>query len=115
MSVVITGAVGGRFVPADFISRARRVPLIFPAVFDHDHGTAKGQTVDMSESGVLVNFNTAVEVWTTGKLSIEGRGWRLQLTARVARVNGLQAAFAFRDLDESGRASLRDLLTKLSG
>jgi PilZ domain len=115
MSVVITGSVGGGFVPADFISRARRVSLIFPAVFDHDHGTAAGKTVDMSESGVLVNFKTAVEVWTTGELSIVGHGWRLQLTARVARVNGLQAAFAFRDLDESGRAIIRDLVTKLSG
>jgi hypothetical protein len=114
MSIVWTQYVGQKAVPAGFTNRAHRVNLKFPVVFEHDCGKTTGQTVDISESGLLVDFDEVLEVWTTGDLLIVGEGWRLQITARVARVHGRQAAFAFRNMDPNDLAIIRDLIANLS-
>jgi len=96
-----------------FIGRARRVHLNIPVVFEHAGGTAAGKTVDISESGILVEFDEIMDLWTTGDLSLEGDEWQLQISARVARVNGRQAAFAFRGMDSSELELVRSLIAEI--
>jgi len=113
MTVIMKGCIGHRSVSGSFTDRARRVRLNLPVVFDYTGGRATGKTVDISESGILVDFDQIMDIWTVGDLSIEGEEWNLQINARIARVNGRQAAFAFRGLNSDDREMLRDLIAHI--
>jgi len=113
MTVVMKGCIGHRSVSDGFTDRARRVRLNLPVVFEYAGGTATGKTVDISESGILVEFDQIMDLWTTGDLSLEDEEWHLQINARVARVNGRQAAFAFRSMNSSDRELVRDLIAHI--
>jgi len=113
MTVIMKGCIGHLSVSGGFIGRARRVHLNIPVVFEHAGGTAAGKTVDISESGILVEFDEIMDLWTTGDLSLEGDEWQLQISARVARVNGRQAAFAFRGMDSSELELVRSLIAEI--
>jgi hypothetical protein len=114
MQVMTTRDFDHKSVPAGFVNRAQRVNLKFPVVFDHDTGKTTGHTVDISESGLLVDFDEVMDVWTTGDLSIVGKGWHLQIKVRVARVHGQQAAFAFRNMDPHDLVIIRNLIATRS-
>ena len=113
MTVIMKGCIGHRSVSGSFTDRARRVRLNLPVVFDYTGGRATGKTVDISESGILVEFDEIMDLWTTGDLSLEGDEWQLQISARVARVNGRQAAFAFRGMDSSELELVRSLIAEI--
>ena len=114
MTVVMKGCIGHQSVSREFANRARRVHLNLHVAFEYPDGQAEGQAVDISESGILVEFNQVMEVWTTGKLSIIGQLWHLHLEARVARVNGFHAAFAFRGMTPRARKMVDDLIKDVS-
>ena len=108
------GCIGDQSVSGDFTNRARRVQLYLQVVFEHAGGTAEGKAIDISESGILVEFDQVMDVWTTGELSILGQLWHLHIEARVARVDGRQAAFAFRGMTPRARQMVADLIADAS-
>jgi hypothetical protein len=114
MTVVMKGCIGHQSVSHEFTNRARRVHLDLRVSFEYPDGVAAGHAIDLSESGILVEFNQVMEVWTTGKLSIIGQLWHLHIDARVARVNGHQAAFAFRGMTPRARQMVGDLIKDVS-
>jgi hypothetical protein len=114
MTVVMKGCIGHLSVSGGLTGRACRARLNVPVVFEYAGGTATGQTVDISESGILVDFDQIMDIWTTGDLSVEGEKWDLQISARVARVDGRQAAFAFRGMTSSDRERVRDLIAHIN-
>jgi hypothetical protein len=114
MTVVMKGCIGHQSVSHEFTNRARRVHINLRVSFDYPDGQAEGQAVDISESGILVEFNQVMEIWTTGKLSIIGQLWHLHIDARIARVKGHQAAFAFRGMTPRARQMVGDLIKDVS-
>jgi hypothetical protein len=114
MTVVMKGCIGHQSVSGDVTNRERRVHLNLPVTFEYPGGTAAGQAIDISESGILVDFDQAMEVWTTGDLSVIGQLWHLHIEARVARVNGHQAAFAFRGISSRDRQMVDNLIKDVS-
>jgi len=114
MTVIMKGCIGHLSVSGSLTGRACRARLNVPVVFDYPGGTATGKTVDISESGILVDFDQIMDIWTTGDLSVEGEEWHLQISARVARVNGRQAAFAFRGMSSSDQEMVRELIAHIN-
>ena len=59
-----------------------------PLSFKTSDGMITGQTIDVSESGILVRLDSPVELWLVGELSLTAGEYYIQIEARVARTFG---------------------------
>jgi hypothetical protein len=110
MSVVMEGCLGRDLETTSFTPRAPRLNLKIPVVFDFDRGRASGQSVNISESGILAVFDRSLDIWITGRLSILVGDSYVRIQARVARVNGRIAALAFRPMSGTDRTIIHNFI-----
>ena len=54
-----------------------------------------GHCVNVSQSGMLVQFESPIELFTVGTLSLSVGEYLLSIRARVARTEGTDAGMAF--------------------
>jgi hypothetical protein len=110
MTVAMEGCLGPIPETPGFTPRATRISLRIPVIFDFARGRARGQSVNVSESGVLAAFDRHLDIWITGRLSILVGESDVSIEARVARVNGREAALAFRGMSDKNRAAIQKLI-----
>jgi hypothetical protein len=79
-------------------------------MFDFPNGRAWGESVDISESGILAVFSQTLDIWLIGRLSILAGEQHIDIEARVARVDGLKAALSFRSVSDNQRATILELI-----
>ena len=94
--------------------RPTRFSLDLPVSFLADGRTYDGQSVNVSESGLLATFDQLPEVWTDGQLFLEAGEHYLDISARVARVQGNDVAFTFSIATVSDRTAISVLLNSAS-
>jgi hypothetical protein len=94
--------------------RASRVRLKTPVMFDFPGGRAWGESIDISESGILAVFTQMLDIWLIGRLSILVGEQPIDIEARVARVDGRTAGLSFRQASDKQHAIIRDLINKAS-
>ena len=70
----------------------------------------RGNSVNISESGMLAEFDRGPEVWLTGRILAQIGEWRLSTGVSVVRVDGRMAAFAFREMSDIDRTRIRKLI-----
>jgi len=70
----------------------------------------RGNSVNISESGMLVEFDRTQEVWLTGRILAQIGEWRLSTSVRVARVDGRMTAFAFQGMSDIDRTRIHKLI-----
>jgi hypothetical protein len=111
MSVAGEESIGQGSAPAltDLAARAPRVSLRIPVLFYFAGASAKGQSVDISESGILAVFDQRLDNWLTGQLSIMVGEGHISVEARVSRVDGRAAALIFRGMSDKNRAIIQSL------
>jgi PilZ domain len=78
-----------------FVSRSPRFGLDLPIRFFSSDGLAIGRCVDVSESGLLGDFDQPLNIWTTGEVTASVGEESVSIRARVARVDGNQAGLSF--------------------
>lgn len=101
-------------VKAAFTSRAARLSFKFSISFHADGQIVVGESVDLSESGILVKFDEIIEAWIIGELIIQTEKDIFVIRARVARVDGSQAGLVFRPETEAEHEAVRMLIGSLS-
>jgi len=92
------------------IARAFRLSLKTPVIFYFAGGKVRGNSVNISESGMLVEFDRTQEVWLTGRILAQIGEWRLSTSVRVARVDGRMTAFAFQGMSDIDRTRIHKLI-----
>ncbi len=97
-----------------FVPRAPRLNLTTPVVFHFAAERVNGYSVDLSESGILANFDRGLDIWLEGKLSVLIGERLIDVEARVVRVEGRMAALAFQDISNEARRMLQLLLEAAS-
>jgi hypothetical protein len=110
MTVVMDGCFGQGPATTGFIPRAPRISLRIPVIFDFSGGRAQGQSVDISESGVLAVFDQRLDVWLVGQLWLLAGEERITIEACIARVSGLTAALSFRSMSMTDRTRVQNLI-----
>ncbi len=100
--------------PLSHQQRATRFLLDIPVSLIEDGSERIGQCINVSESGVLATFDQPPELWTDGQLAFQAGEHYLSIKARVARVHGRQAAFAFLIHNENDRATIKILVASVS-
>ena len=93
-----------------YVSRAARIDLSLPVTFFAEGTTEAGHCLNISASGLLANFAHAPELWTVGELTMEAAGIQLAVSARVARVDGSEAGFAFAFANDRQREAVHQLV-----
>jgi hypothetical protein len=93
--------------------RATRFQLDALVSFAGEEGTQEGRCINVSESGLLARFDTPPELWTNGRLNLEAGEHFLSIQARVARIQGKEAGFAFLFSNDSDRAAIAILLASV--
>jgi hypothetical protein len=88
MFVVMDGCIGQDSEATGLIPRAPRIRLRIPVIFDFAGGRARGQSTDISASGVLAVLDQRLGIWLIGRLSILVEERPIAIEAHVARVNG---------------------------
>ncbi|MBL8572528.1 MAG: PilZ domain-containing protein [Hyphomicrobiaceae bacterium] len=93
--------------------RHDRWPVSLKVDFKSVGGFLKGKTVDISEGGVLVQFDAGAKivVGTRGALTIEGG---THIEARVVNVSSLGAHFCFDEENHSALAQVHDEVAKVA-
>jgi hypothetical protein len=114
MTVLMDRCFGLGSKAAGFAPRAPRIGLQIPVIFDFAAGRAWGESLDISDSGILAVFSQNLEVWLTGQLSILVGGRNITIDARVARVNGPTAALAFRGMSRENQRIIQNLIASTS-
>jgi hypothetical protein len=95
---------------SSFISRAPRFDLKVPVVlYLRDH-MSSGQSINVSESGMLVRFDRTLEIWLKGHLCAVAGEWHLSINVHIIRVEGRVTALAFEIKGEGDRATIRKLI-----
>lgn len=97
-------------IPPGIIARASRLSLKTPVLFHFAGGKVRGESVNISESGMLAEFDRGQEVWLTGRILAQIGEWRLSIDVKVVRVDGRRTAFAFREISDIDRARIRKLV-----
>jgi hypothetical protein len=93
-----------------FNPRALRFELKVPVVlYLRDH-MASGQSINVSESGMLARFDRALEIWLKGHLCVVAGEWHLSIDVHIARVDGWVTALTFEIKGEGDRATIRKLI-----
>lgn len=93
-----------------FVSRSPRYGLDLPIRFFSQDGLAIGACVDVSESGLLGNFDRPLDIWTTGEVTASVGDESVSIKARVARVDGNQAGLSFQSENAAGRLAVLRLI-----
>jgi hypothetical protein len=93
-----------------FTARSPRLAFNAPVVFYFDGGEVRGHSVNISESGMLAVFDAQLDGRLVGKLSAVVGEWHINIRARVVRIEGRVAAFAFRDVNETDRVAIQTLI-----
>jgi hypothetical protein len=91
----------------DVINRPARTSLAVSVLFTADGVQVEGQSVNVSESGLLVNFTQPLDVWTSGELSLVVGEYVLSIHARVARVHDRSAGLSFLVDTDNDRLTIR--------
>lgn len=78
-----------------FVSRSPRFGLNLPIRLFSQDGLAIGRCVDVSESGLLGDFDRPLNIWITGEVTAFVGDESVSIKARVARVDGHQAGLSF--------------------
>ena len=95
---------------SSFSPRAPRFELKVPVVlYLRDH-MASGQSVNVSESGMLVRFDRTLEIWLKGHLCAVAGEWHLSINVHIIRVDGQLTALAYEIGSEGDRATIRKLI-----
>ena len=94
--------------------RGTRFQLEAPICFAEAELRLDGQCINVSDSGLLAKFDKAPELWAEGQLTLEAGEHYLTLHARVARLQGNDAGFAFSVETENDRATIEILLNSVS-
>jgi hypothetical protein len=79
-------------------------------MFYFEGGKARGSSVNISESGMLAQFDRGPETWLVGRILAQIGEWRFSTGVRVVRVEGRMAAFAFQELGDEDRMKIRKLV-----
>ena len=87
--------------------RAPRLDLSFPLAFSVGGEVTAGHCLNLSESGLLANFNHPLDVWTHGELELHFADRSCEVAARVARADGNEAGLAFVFKNDGERAAIR--------
>ena len=95
---------------SEVVNRAPRYALRLAVWYSSADGLALGETVDISASGMLVDFEHFLDVWLTGELTTQVHGHTLNLIARVVRLEGHRAALTFRIRGDEDRAAIAELM-----
>ena len=98
-----------------FIARAPRLSLRTPVMFYFAGGRVRGTSVNISESGVLAEFDRGPEVWLAGRILAQIGEWRFSTGVRVVRVDGRTTAFAFQELSDEDRIKIHKLVEDANG
>jgi len=93
-----------------FVSRSPRFGLDLPIRFFSEDGLAIGRCVDVSESGLLGDFDSPLNIWTTGEVTASVAEEIVSIKARVVRVDGNQAGLSFHIEDAAGRLAILRLI-----
>lgn len=92
-------------------ARAPRYDLSFPLQLTTDEdGELVGHCLNLSQSGLLANFDQSPELWSQGDLVLHFGEDLCHVQARVARVNGREAGLAFLFRSEADREAIRIML-----
>ena len=91
-------------------ARAARIDLSFGVMFTSDRKPVAGRGLNLSESGLLADFEEPLELWSTGELAIDGIDEPSRVPAFVARVDEHQAGLAFRFTSDKQREAIRTLV-----
>ncbi|MGD0796347.1 MAG: PilZ domain-containing protein [Acidobacteriaceae bacterium] len=95
----------------EFVVRAARFDFRTPIIIYMPNGIARGHSVNLSESGMLVTLDRRVDVWDTGRLSTAATGERyFSVDVRVVRVEGRLAALTYKNVSESERATIQRVI-----
>ncbi len=87
-------------------NRSTRCSLEVPLSFKTSDGMITGQTIDVSESGILVRLDSPVELWLVGELSLTAGEYYIQIEARVARTFGDGCGLSFLIENDMDRLSI---------
>jgi hypothetical protein len=74
------------------------------------NGIARGHSINLSESGMLVTLDRRVDAWDTGRLSTAAGEWHFSIDVRIVRVEGRQAALTYKNVSENERAIIHKIL-----
>jgi PilZ domain-containing protein len=77
-----------------FIRRDPRYNIETPIVFHLPEGSVKGQSINISESGMFAAFDREIEPWLTGRLSAQFWDWHIDFSVRVARIQEHKAGWS---------------------
>jgi PilZ domain len=78
-----------------FQPRFCRYEVNLPIRFFSSDGLATGQILNVSDSGMLVQFDTPVSIWTMGELTTRVGDRNINIKARTARVEGRKVGLNF--------------------
>lgn len=78
--------------------------------FASPDGLAMGYTVDISASGMLVDFEHPLDVWLVGELTMYAHSHPVKLMARVIRTEGRRTALTFRIRGDHDREAIEELM-----
>ncbi|MGI4755516.1 MAG: PilZ domain-containing protein [Janthinobacterium lividum] len=92
------------------VVRAKRVDLSFPLCFVYEGQEIRGNCLNISESGLMANFEQELELWTTGRLQLSFARAAVTVGARVARCVERDAGLSFLFEAESERTAIRALV-----
>jgi hypothetical protein len=93
-----------------FVPRAPRFVLETPVSIELSEGTIKGQSVNVSESGMAAIFEELMDVWAKGPLHAEVGDSHITLNVRVARANGREAGLTFLIAGDDDREAIQKLI-----
>lgn len=92
------------------VARASRLSLKTPVLFSFAGGKVRGNSVNISELGMLAEFDRGQEIWLTGRILAQIGEWRLSIGVCVVRVDGRKTAFSFREISDVDRSRIRELV-----
>jgi hypothetical protein len=78
-----------------FLPRFSRYEVNLPVRFFSSDGLATGRILNVSDSGMLVQFDTPVSIWTMGELTTRIGDRNINIKARTARVEGRKVGMNF--------------------
>lgn len=114
-----TGSVaytGTNAMQHEMQARAARYELHVPVEFLCDGRIILGQCLNISDSGVLAEFEEPLDLWTTGELRVHAGLRSCKLTARVSRVEDGHAGLTFRNTAGENTSTtcavIQDLITE---
>ena len=91
-------------------SRPARFDLNVPLSFKTEDGVEQGHCVNVSASGMLAVFEKAVDLFTTGEISMQIGDFFINITGRVARLQDADHGIAFLIENDSDRLTTQVLV-----